>query len=315
MLMAASGRVTQNPVVDPRLLAAMRGLELAARKLVAGVLPGLHESRRPGLAREFSQYRAYQPGDEPRHIDWKLYARSDRYFLRESEIETKVAVRLIVDATASMAHTDRARGALRKFDAARVIAAALAWIAQAQGDPLGMVVINDNTISAVPIDGNRQPFARVVRALADLEPAGAWPRERRDFEAALALDPRAVGGADTTRELTIILTDGHEPAGEIRAALGPLRARRNEVLWLHLVGRDEREFPYDGLVRFEEWETGRLVEAEAGQVRAAYLAAQEAEVTAWRRAWAGERFDYLRVMLDEPLDRALRGFLRRRARS
>jgi uncharacterized protein (DUF58 family) len=176
------------------------------------------------------------------------------------------------------------------------------------------VVVNDNRITAVPVSGHRQPFARIVRTLAALEPAGAWPHDRRDFEAALALDPRASGGADTTRELTIILTDGHEPAGEIRAALAPLRARRNEILWLHLVGRDEREFPYDGLVRFEEWETGRQVEAEAGQVRAAYVAAQEAEVAAWRRAWAGERFDYLRVMLDEPIDRALRGFLRRRAR-
>ena len=96
-----------NPL-DPKLLAATRGLTLAARGLVAGLLPGLHASRQPGMAREFAQYRAYQPGDEPRHIDWKLYARSDRYFVRESEIETAINVRLILDATASMRHADAA---------------------------------------------------------------------------------------------------------------------------------------------------------------------------------------------------------------
>ena len=311
--MAESVPASAGPVLDPKLQAAVADLTLVARKLVAGAMPGLHASRRPGLAREFSQYRAYQPGDEPRHIDWKLFARSDRYFLRESEIETKVAVRLVVDATASMGHTDAARGARRKFDAARQLAAAFALMAETQGDPVGLVAIHADQVTTVPIDGHRQPFARIVRALAGLEPAGAWPQAPKEFTAALALNARAAGGADTTAELTIVITDGHEPAGEIRAALAPLRTRRNEVLWLHLVGRDERDFAYAGLVRFEEWETGRTVEAEAGVVRAAYLAAQAAEVSAWRRAWAGERFDYQRVALDEPLERVLRAYVKRRA--
>ena len=95
-----------SPVLDPRLLAATRGLTLAARRLAAGVLPGLHASRQAGLAREFSQYRAYQPGDDPRHVDWKLFARSDRYYVRESEVETALTVRVLLDATASMRHAD-----------------------------------------------------------------------------------------------------------------------------------------------------------------------------------------------------------------
>src|SRR5262249_13913419 len=95
-------------VLDPRVIAATRNLELLARPLVAGVLPGMHASRQPGLAREFSQYRAYQPGDDPRHLDWKLYARSDRYFLRESEIETVVTIRILLDATESMQQADTA---------------------------------------------------------------------------------------------------------------------------------------------------------------------------------------------------------------
>src|SRR4051812_22770 len=96
----------KHAILDPRLLAATQGLTLTARRLVAGAIAGLHASRRPGIAREFSQYRAYQAGDEPRHIDWKLFARSDRYFLRESEIDTRVAITLVLDATASMQHRD-----------------------------------------------------------------------------------------------------------------------------------------------------------------------------------------------------------------
>ena len=311
--MADSFPAPASRVLDPKLQAAVGDLTLIARKLVAGAMPGLHASRRPGLAREFSQYRAYQPGDESRHIDWKLFARSDRYFLRESEIETKVAVRLIVDATASMRHTDVAPGSRQKFQVAGQLAAAFALMAEWQRDPVGLIAINADRVIAVPIDGQRQPFARIVRALAALEPSGAWPKDPKAFSTALGLNSPVAGGADTTAELTIVLTDGHEPGGEIRAALKPLRARRNEVLWLHLAGRDEREFPYKGLMRFEEWETGRQVEAEAGVVRAAYLAAQESEVSAWRKAWAGERFDYQRVSLDEPLERTLRAYVKRRA--
>ena len=152
-------------VLDPHLLAATRGLSLAARHLASGLLAGSHASRRVGLAREFSQYRAYQPGDDPRHIDWKLYARSDRYFVRESDVETAVTVRVILDATASMQHVDTTGPAAgrRKFDFARLLAAALAYLAQAQGDQVGLHVVADEQVISVPPGQQRQPFERIVR--------------------------------------------------------------------------------------------------------------------------------------------------------
>lgn len=310
-------RNADRQMLDPRVIAATRDLELVARKLVAGVLPGMHASRQPGFAREFSQYRPYQPGDDPRHLDWKLYARSDRYFLRESEIETTVTIRLLLDATESMQQADTSGpgAGLRKFDLARMVAAAFAWIAESQSDPIGLHAITNGGVVSIPPGQHRQPFERIVSALARLEPAGIWPVDPRSISGAFAAGARAIGGADSTREITIVLTDGHEHADEIRTALVPLRSRRHEILLLHFVGRDEFEFPFHGPVRFEEWETGVIVETDADAARDAFLADQESHVREWRRAFEGERFHYLTLRTDEPLDRALRGYLLQRRRS
>jgi len=299
--------------LDPAVLSATRGLHFAARQIVAGVLPGIQASRQPGLSREFSQYRAYQPGDEPRHIDWKLFARSDRYYLRESEIQTAVTVRLILDATESMRHEDTtgAGAGVRKFDCARVLAAAFAYLAHAQGDPVGLHAVSAGRVTSVQPGERRQPLERIIRALENLQPGGRWPSEAKEFGAALA----AKGGAippRSTREISVILTDGHEHGSEIRSALAPLRARQHEVLFVHLLGGDEVEFPFSGPVRFEEWETGRVFESDAAAVRSMWLENQERHLAEWRRGWGGRDFEYVQFRTDEPLDRALRTYLLRR---
>ena len=262
--------MSENPIrvptiLDPKLLAATRGLTLAARGLVAGLLPGLHASRQPGMAREFAQYRAYQPGDEPRHIDWKLYARSDRYFVRESEVETAINIRLILDATASMRHADAANPALTKFDLARTLAAALTLLAAAQGDQVGLHAIGGEGVVSVPPGQQRQPIERILHTLANLEAKGGWPADaRRVLQAVFAEGaPHGGGGDGIAREIVIVLTDGHEQNDEIRAALAPLRSRGHELLLLQIVGRDEESFPFHGLVKFEDWETGATFETDA----------------------------------------------------
>jgi uncharacterized protein (DUF58 family) len=298
-------------VLDPQLLTATRWLTLAARQLVAGVLPGLHASRRVGAAREFSQYRAYQPGDEPRHIDWKLFARSDRHYVRESDIETAVNIRLILDATASMQHTDTVgpNKGRRKFDVARLLTAALAFLAQAQGDRPGLQTVADGRVTSVAGSGQRQPLERIIRRLEALEPAGRWPVSERALAAAAGVGPAA------GREIVVLLTDGHEQQSEMRAALAPFWARGSELVLFHLRGRDEIEFPFHGTVRFEDWETGETFETDADAARAVWLERQEKHLAAWRREWSGMgRFDYVEFRLDEPPARALRAYLRQRQR-
>ena len=304
-------------VLDPRVLTATRGLRLAAMQIVAGVLPGLQASRQPGLAQEFSQYRAYMPGDEPQQIDWKLFARSDRYYIRESEIETALTVRIILDATASMRHEDTAGGGagMRKFDIARVLAAAFAYLAQAQGDPVGLHAISAGSITTVQPGQRRQPFERIVHTLEKLEAAGSWPRDPRELTAAMVSRNASVANAaGATRELTIVLTDGFEHSSEIRAALAALRSRQHELLFIHLLARDELEFPYSGPVRFEDWETGEIFETDASTARAAWLENLTRAIDEWRRGWDPKRFDYVQLRTDEPLDRALRAYLLRRTK-
>ncbi len=295
-------------ILDPQLLAATRGLTLAARELVAGVLPGLHASRQPGMAREFAQYRAYQPGDEPRRIDWKLYARSDRYFVRESEVETATNIRLILDATASMRHADADNPTLTKFDLARSLAAALAMLAAAQGDGIGLHALSGDGLVSIAPGQHRQPTERVLRTLANLQPSGRWPAD-----AGRALQSALATGAP--REIVVVLTDGHEQSDEIRAALAPWRVRGHELLLCQLVGRDERNFPFHGPVRFEDWETSATLETDADAARADWTAGYEQRLRAWRSDWAGSgRFDALRFVLGEPPGSVLRAYLQRRQR-
>lgn len=304
------------PLLDAPLLAAAGQLTLAARRLVAGAVAGLHPSLHPGRSRDFSQYRAYQPGDEPRHIDWKLFARSDRFFLREGDVETRVAVALVLDATASMQHRGNRDGDPSKFDRARALAAAFALVAETQGDPMALHLVHHGEITSLSTAGHREPFRRIVHHLAAVTPQGRWPTDPRRLAHAMGRTQTNGGsaGASATRQLTVLLTDGHEHDGEIRAALAPLRGRQHEVLLLHFIARDEHDFPHEGPVLLEEWETGRTLETDASAVRQQLLEAQQASRRDWWSAWGDARFDYLPVLDGQPLDRCLHTLLRRRTR-
>lgn len=305
------------PLLDAPLLAAAGQLTLSARRLVAGAVAGLHPSRHPGRSREFSQYRAYQPGDESRHIDWKLFARSDRFFLREGDVDTRIDIALVLDATASMQHRGDGDGDPRKFDRARSLAAAFALVAEAQGDSVALHVVSDGEIASMSTAGCRQPFRQIVHRLAAIEPRGRWPADSGRLTRVLGRTQANGGsaGPGATRQLTVLLTDGHEPEGEIRAALLPLRSRGHEVLFLQFIARDECEFPHQGPVLLEEWETGRTLETDASAVRTQVREAREASRRSWLNAWGDARFDYLPILDDQPLERCLHAVLRRRTRS
>ena len=293
--------LTHYRFIHPSALAAIRDLPLVARTVVDGFMYGAHPSHLPGAGLEFSQYRSYQAGDDLRRVDWKLYGRSDRYFIRESEIETSLTLRLVVDASASMGQAET----ISKFDYCRFVAASLALLAHRQGDAVGLFALNDGALRSIRPGRGQAHLHRLMHELERLEPSGAWPSWDR-VERALA-----VGGP---RGITVVLSDLHERGSEIREAVLRLAARRHEVIVMHVVGRAELELAYGGPVELEELETGRVIEINPDRERAAYTAALAADLTELRREFEGRRIEYARFVLDEPLDAALRTFLAARLR-
>lgn len=288
--------------IDPKTLAALGDLSLAARTVVDGFMFGVHHSRIAGAGLEFSQYRSYQPGDDPRRLDWKLFARSDRYFLRDAETDTSVTVRLVLDASESMAQEE---DGLTKFDYARMIVAVLALLAHRQGDAVGLYTVSDGDVSVLPPQRPQQHLHRLLHTLEQITPAGIWPEWAR---------MQGLFTAGGQRGIVVIVTDLHERQGEIRTLATKLTALRHEVLLLHVMGGMEREFRYRGVVTFEEIETGRRIEVDTDAARAGYLASLEVELKHLRRSLEDVGVDYVRFSLDQPLDLALRGYLVSRTR-
>mgnify|MGYP000125906238 CR=1 FL=1 len=288
-------------LLTPRLLASTRDLTLIARRIADGVGFGAHRSRAPGPGLEFTQYRPYQPGDDLRRLDWKLAARSNRFFIRESERESSVPLRLLVDSTGSMAY---AEDGVSLLDAARMLAAGLALIADRQGDAIGLIAVSDAAAAMVPARREQAQLARVLHALERMQARGRWPAWNEIENAA------ATGG----RGITVLLTDAAEEKDEIFAAIRRLAALGHEVIVVHLAGRTLLEFAWAGAVRFEELESGRTVDVDASLARDRARTATQQRFELFERAVRALSADYQRVLLDEPLDGALRGWLRLRTR-
>jgi uncharacterized protein (DUF58 family) len=288
--------------VTARTLALVRDLELAARMAVDGVMLGRHTSRRAGAGLEFSQYRSYQPGDDLRRIDWKLFGRSDRYFVREAESETSITIRLLLDATGSMAHTE---DGVSKLDYARYLAAALALLAHRQGDALGLYILHHADVETIRPHRGLQHQHRVLHRLEPLEPGGGWPEWTR-LERALA--------PDQSRGITILLGDLHERADEIRAAVRRLTGARHEVLCFQVLGDVERDFGYRGAVTLEDLETGRRVDLQADQARNLARARLDAGLRGLRHDLEERGAALVPCLLSRPFEGPLREYLARRDR-
>lgn len=291
-----------NRFVTARTLALVRDLELAARMVVDGTRLGRHTSRRAGAGLEFSQYRSYEPGDDPRRLDWKLLARSDRYVVREAEAETSVSVRLLLDATGSMAHEE---GGVTKLDYARYLVAALALVAQRQGDAVGLYVLRDGAVEPMPPRRDLPHLHRLLHHLEELTPAGGWPAWGA-LERALA--------PGTARGITILVGDLYEQAEEIRAAVRRLAGARHDVTCFQVVGEAERSFAYQGAVTLEELETGTRFDLDADAARPAARIRYEESLRALRRELEERGAALVECHLEEPFEQPLRAYLARRRR-
>lgn len=273
----------------------LRSLRLVARRAVGSHGIGLHQSHSRGAGLEFAQYRAYEPGDEPRQIDWKLYARSDKFFVREAERESPVAVWILMDASASMSQEDAGRPGWSRLDAAKGLAACIAELAMRQGDRFGWMALSDEGLRLLPPATGPRQRDRLLLELLPLRAGGGFAAEDR-----LAPLWERIGAHD----LAIVLSDCFEPG--VVDLIERLAAAGREVLAIEMLTVGERDFPFRGGYRFRDPETGEELLGDGVALRAEFLhrfgearGALHARLDA-----AGVR--HAEHVLDQPLDLPLR---------
>lgn len=251
------------------LRAGLRGLSLRPRRGRGMRGLGLHASRQQGEGLEFSQYRGYQPGDEPRRVDWKLYARAGKLFVRQSEREAPLTIWLLLDASASMAQADRATPAWRRWDAACLLAACITELAIAQGDNLGLAVVGPGGLQLLPATSALRQRDALALQLARTTPQGQWPQGE-----VLAPLLARIGRDD----LLIAISDGFEDG--LTTALERLSSSGRDTWLAQLLTAEERDFPFAAGHRFVDPETGAELPGHGPALRAGYLqrftAAQDA---------------------------------------
>ena len=284
--------------LDPKVLMTIKNLPLLAKTVVDGFMIGLNKSTVKGPGLEFSQYRSYQPGDDLRWLDWKMYARSDRYYIRESEIETSISVRFLIDASASMNHKDS--NGVKKIDYARYLAASLAYLANSQGDSVGLYTLANDQLFSLASKADPQHLQRLFYQLDQVQPAGKFTQP---------IHYKELFSGSGRKELLIFITDMYQADGEISRLLDSLSALKHEIIVFHLMGQNELDFNFDGYGALEDLETGETIAINAKQAVDEYKETLEKHLSAIRMHLLGKRIFYRMICTNQPLDEALRDFL------
>lgn len=292
-------------LLAPQELAALGGLEFVARHVVEGFLVGLHRSPHRGFSVEFAEHRAYQPGDDLRYVDWRMYARSDRHYVKQFEEETNLRAYLLVDASASMAWSSSPGALPPKLWYAKQLSACLALLLLRQGDAVGLIGFDEKIRAHMGPRGGCRHWHDLLRALEPLEATGRT-------EAANAL--RDIAGRLPRRGLVVLCSDLLVDPESTRLALQFLRHRGHEVLVFHILDPGELELPGDRDARFVDPETGEELPVSVAHLRNEYREAVERAIEEWRRALVPLGIDYTLLETDQPLVHALRTYLRKRER-
>jgi uncharacterized protein (DUF58 family) len=287
-------------LIDPKSLMAIRNLEFRARVVVEGFWHGLHRSPYHGFSVEFTEYRQYSPGDDPRYLDWRLFARSDRYYIKKFEDETNLRCHLLVDQSRSMGY-----GSLgyTKAQYAATLAATLAYFLSLQGDAVGLLTFDERIREYLPAR-HRAGHLRHLMLRLDQPAAGQGTN--------LAAPLHRVARTVKKRSLLVLISDLLGPIGTLEKDLNALAACGHEVILFHLLDPAEVTLAFEKAIMFRDVETGRTLFIDPITARKSYLeklnAHNQAVETACRRVGIG----YRRLVTDQPLEFALFDFMRER---
>jgi uncharacterized protein (DUF58 family) len=291
-----------DPQFDPSALARFGRLELIARLVVEGVMSGLHKSPFKGFSAEFAEHRQYGPGDEIRHIDWRAYGKSDRYFVKEYEEETNLKAYLVLDASGSMGYRGRTAS---KFEHARQLAASLAYLMISQRDAVGLVTFDTEPRALLPARSAPGHFSVLCKALERAGVGGETP---------LSGILHTLAERIRRRGLVIILSDGFDQIDALTSALRHLRHRRHEVLFLHVLAPEEEEFPFRRPARFRNLENlEHRLRVDPAALRATYLEQFGAFCRTLKEQVRAMEADYHKASTAESHERILLSYLASRS--
>ena len=292
-------------LLDPAALTQLGGIEFIAREVVEGFIMGLHRSPHRGFSAEFAELRAYQAGDDLRYIDWRMYGRSDRYYVKQFEEETNLRAYLLLDISESMGWSSEPGILPSKLWYAKHLAASLALILLRQGDSVGMAAFHDQVMERVQARGGRRQWHELARRLQPLEATGGTSAQGALRDLAVRLRRRG---------LVVLFSDLLVARDETLTALKFLRHHGHEVLVFHLVDPGERELPAASEARFYDPETDDELLVSVADIRAEYREAVKEALDEWRRDLRPQGIDYEVVDTDASLSLALKAYLRKRER-
>ena len=293
-------------LLSPEQLAGLGDLDFLARKLVEGFLLGLHRSPHRGFSAEFAELRGYQPGDDLRYIDWRMYARSDRFYVKQFEEETNLRAYLLLDGSGSMGWSSSPGRLPTKLWYGKLLAAALAHILLRQGDAVGLATFDERIRTHLPPRGGDRQQRELLTRLDGVEPQGETHPG----------DPlREIATRLTRRGMVVVISDLLTDPEPARRALQYLRHRGHQVLVLHLFDPGERDLDAGGReVRYYYPDPGEELDVVPGDMRQAYREAVDGAMNQWRRTLAPHGVDYQVVDTGAPFVGALRHALGKRAR-
>ncbi|MGH7459872.1 MAG: DUF58 domain-containing protein [Longimicrobiales bacterium] len=293
--MARAGAPTGATFLDPVVLARIGNLELVARTVVEGFINGLHHAPYLGLSMDFAEHRAYQPGDDIRRIDWRLYARTDRYFVKQFEADTNSNFCALLDVSKSM---DYSSGGLSKFDYARYLAACLSYFCQKQRDRIGLTTFDREVVAHVPASAKH--LEEILYTLDRAKPG----KPGRLFEPL-----RRASEHFRRRSIIALISDFYEEPDHVMDALKYLGQRGNDVIVFHVLDPAEIDFTFKDAVEFEDVESGERMPVIPEQARARYRELIQAHIETLKKRMTDQRIDYALLNTAMPLDFALFKFL------
>lgn len=293
---------TSQSYLDPEVLARISHLDLKARLVVEGFLSGLHVSPFKGFSQEFADYRQYMPGDEIRRIDWKVYGRSDRFYIKEYQEETNLRAYILLDKSGSMGYESGKR--MSKLEYAKYLGASLAYLLYKQKDSVGVATFDRRIDEIIPPSARRAKFMLILKAIERARPGG----ETDVNEVLLQLAQKM-----RRRGLVIVLSDMLDDPEDLVRALRSFRYRKHELIVFQILDRDEVEFPFHEAAIFADLESGREMVVNPGLVRRRYQERFRAFIDSCHSALLGARIDHTVLYTDTPYDKALIAYLEKRA--